>query len=404
MKILFITFFVPYPPTAGHTQRDFNIIRQLAKDNEIFLLCFNQKILIPNKAELDNSIKHLSQYCSYIKVFKIPTDYSALKWYSYLFFNLFTITPFTVWKFGSKELRRELKALRANNCFDLVHIDTVELAGYAKLLENTPKLLNHHNVESRLIFRRGANAANPLAKLYLYLQGLKLQLFEKRMLDKFDMNACVSENDQEYLAGISPKARFTQVPNGTDIDYFKPSGEKLQQSLVFAGSMSWYPNGDAMIYFCSEVLPLIKKEFPDIRCDIIGSHPPSRLQTLAARDKSIQLHGYVDDVRKYIAKASVYIVPIRVGGGTRLKILDAFASGKAVVSTSIGCEGLAVTNGENIIIADKPDEFAKQVMELLKNETLRKKLEINGRKLVEKQYSWEIIVNKLNHIYRHLRA
>ena len=401
MKILFISFFVPYPPVAGHLQRNYNLIREISRDNEIYLVTFNQKVLLPTKKQVDDGIKELKKYCEYVRIFDMPCQMSPLKWYAYLFFNLFSATPLTAWKFYSKELIEEIKKLIVSHDFDLVHIDTVDIARYSELTGDIPTALNHQNVESILTRRRAANVKNPLTKFYIFLQSYKLRRYEKLYLGKFDVNLCVSQIDIENFKKMVPDARYEIVANGTDIQYFSPGDDNdVSQRLIFAGGMSWYPNADAMEYCAGEIFPIVKREFPDAFMDIIGSHPPAGLKSYSQKDSHIIVHGFVDDIRAYMARAAVYVAPIRVGGGTRLKILDALACGKAVVSTSIGCEGLDVTPEENILIGDTPEEFAGQVIRLLRDSDLRKKLQRNGRKLVENKYAWEIIGAQLNRIYR----
>lgn len=396
-----INHFVPYPPHGGCLQRSFNLLREVSKNNTIHLLTLNQKAMLPDEKSIKASIKALNEHCDTIKVFGIPLDLSRIKWYVCLFLNLFTLTPFTVWWFRSREFADEIEKHIQSNSFDLITFDTIDLFQYAQLAPNIPKVLNHHNVESTLLLRRSANEKNPFIKFYLYLQGRKLRRYEKKVVGKVDVNLTVSENDSDILRELVPHSRYEVVPNGTDIDYFKPdSNKQCSKRLVFTGGMAWYPNKDAMIYFCSSIYPLIKREIPDIEIDIIGRSPTQEIKKMAENDPSIKLHGYVDDVRGYINQAAAYVVPIRVGGGTRLKILDAFACGKALVSASVGCEGIDVTPEENILIGDSPEEFARQVIRILNDNTLREKLEINARVLVENQYSWKIIGHHLDEIYQ----
>lgn len=399
MKILIISHFVPYPPHGGSLQRNFNLLREASKTNEIYLLTFTQKKLLPDERKLSESIETLKEYSKYLKVFKIPTDYSKIKWFMLLFLNLFSSTPYSVWRFKSKAIIREIKEQLKNNHFDMIQVDTVALAGYADLARDLPKILVHHNVESSLLFRRSHNEKNPLVRLYLFLQARKLRNYEKKILSRFTLNITVSELDREELNRLARGAKFEVIPNGTDIDYFTPKGKTDSKHLVFTGGMTWYPNKDAMLHFCSEIYPLIKEKMLDIEMDVVGRFPPQKLQKIARGEPSIKLRGYVDDVRDYVHQAAVYVVPIRVGGGTRLKILDAFACGKAVVSTSVGCEGLEVTPGENILIGDSPDEFANQVINLLRDEKLREKLGANARKLVMEKYSWQKIGQIQRSIY-----
>ncbi len=212
---------------------------------------------------------------------------------------------------------------------------------------------------------------------------------------------CVSDIDIDIFRKMAPDARYELVANGTDIEYFTPlPSPEDSKRLIYAGGMSWYPNADAMEFFAEGISPLVEKDVPSVCLDVLGSHPPTRLVEIAKTKENIKIHGFVDDIREYMRQAAVYIVPIRVGGGTRLKILDAMACGKAVVSTSVGCEGLEVTPDENILIGNTPEEFARQVVRLLKDSTLRNRLELNGRRLVEQKYSWDIIGARLNGIYK----
>ena len=399
MKILMICHFLPYPPHGGNLQRSFNLLREISRNNKIHLLALNQKAILPDEESINRGIEALSEFCEEIKVYAIPLDLSKFKWYLNLFLNLFSPLPFTVRWFKSGELRNEIEKQIRSCQFDLIHFDTIDLFQYSGIIPDIPRVLNHHNVESTLLLRRGANEKNIFTKFYLNLQGRKLKRYEKYAVGKVNVNITVSESDSETLRKAEPRGKFKVVPNGTDINYFTPAQKGDSKELVYIGGMNWYPNRDAMIYFYTSIYPIIKMEIPDVIMNIIGQDPPKELARFATDDTSLRIHGYVEDVRDYISRSAVYVVPIRVGGGTRLKILDAFACGKALVSTSIGCEGIDVSPGNNILIGDSSGEFADQVIKLIKDETLRRKLEINARKLVEEKYSWEIIGRRLNEIY-----
>jgi polysaccharide biosynthesis protein PslH len=399
MKILFVSYFVPYPPTAGHLQRNYNLIREMAKTHDIYLLTFTQKVLLPTAEDLEKSVAALRPYCRHITVYPIGVEKSPLHWYGSLLCNLLWPKPFALWRFSSNAMTADIKRLTSEVDFDLIHVDTIDLAPYIDAAPTLPRLLNHHNVESRLQFRRSKNEKNPLAKFYIWLQARKLQSYEEKMLAKFDINVCVSAEDIATYNEMAPSARYDVVANGTDIDYFRPRQERNGKRVIFAGGMSWYPNADAMLYFVREIWPLIYKAHPDAYCDIIGSHAPEELKASAEDGQNVLIHGFVRDIRDQMAAAAVYIVPIRVGGGTRLKILDAFACGKAVVSTTVGCEGIDVTPEEDILIGDSPEEFARQVTRLFEDEALQTKLAANGRRLVEEKYSWKKIGDDLNRAY-----
>ena len=212
---------------------------------------------------------------------------------------------------------------------------------------------------------------------------------ERHYLQLADHVLTVSEADRVYFSQVVDARKISVIPTGVDVDYFQPvPGGEISNSLVFTGSMDWLPNEDAMIYFVQEIMPLIQEECPDVTLEIVGRKPGARLAALVGRHTGVRLTGWVEDVRPNLARGAVCIVPLRIGGGTRLKIFEAMAMSKAVVSTSIGAEGLPVQPDENIFLADTPAEFARSVVSLLHSISERKRLGEAARKLVAESYSW----------------
>lgn len=209
----------------------------------------------------------------------------------------------------------------------------------------------------------------------------------------------MSENDSDLLRKISPAVNTAVVPNGVDTDYFFPQTGGETEALIYTGGMNMYANKDAVLFFLAKIWPRIKAEKPNCIFYAVGQDPPVELRKIAAADSSVKVMGYVDDVRPLVAKSSVYVVPLRVGGGTRLKIVDAMAQGKAIVSTSIGCEGLAVHPGEDIITADEPQEFAREVVTLLNNPAKCQTIGDAARRMVVAKYSWDVIGQGLEKLY-----
>jgi glycosyltransferase involved in cell wall biosynthesis len=404
MNILIISHFIPYPPHGGSPQRNYNLFKEASKGNFIYFLTFNQRPLLSGKENIAEAAEKMKEFCDEVQVVDIPTDFSRLKWYLLLFLNLFSFQPYSAWRFWSPEMKRAMKAAIAQHKFDLIHVDTIALAGYVKYADGIPSVLNHHNIESTLMLRRASNEKNPFVKLYLYLQGRKLRRQEKKWGARYSVNVTVSEIDGAELKAMCPGVKIEVIPNGTDTDYFKPYSESRGCGMIYTGGMTWYPNRDAMVYFCRDIFPLIKKQIPEARFDIIGRHPPREVVELARQDTDIITHGYIDDIRPYVAAASVYVVPIRVGGGTRLKILDAMACGKAIVSTSVGCEGIDVTPDENILIGDTPEAFSEQTIRLFKDAKLRQAIEVNARRLAQEKYSWVKIGQKQRELHMRLRG
>jgi len=210
----------------------------------------------------------------------------------------------------------------------------------------------------------------------------------------------VSEKDKELLRGMGVKNNLAVVPNGTDTTFFKPMGKKkIENSVLWLGHMDVHTNKDAVLYFWREIFPLLQKQYPQVRMTFVGSAPPKEIADAAKKNGNIKVTGFVDDVRPYMDEAEVMVVPLRIGSGTRLKILDAMAMGKAIVSTSVGCEGLEVTDGENILIADAPEEFAAKTIDLLRNPEVRKSIEKKSRELAA-TYDWGIIIEKQESAYQ----
>jgi glycosyltransferase involved in cell wall biosynthesis len=199
----------------------------------------------------------------------------------------------------------------------------------------------------------------------------------------------VSDTDRDTFARFLDSKKLTVTPTGVDVDYFKPlSVEEAPNSLVFTGSMDWLPNEDAVLYFVDAIFPLIKQQCPEVSFEVVGRNPSRKLQALAEREKSMRLTGWVDDIRLFVARAAICIVPLRIGGGTRLKIFEAMAMGKAVISTTVGAEGLPVESGKDILLADTPNDFAQSVIGLLRDSLLRRRLGTGARSLVQENYSW----------------
>jgi len=401
MKILLISQILPYPPKGGSPQRVYNLLKECAKTNEIHMLAFYRKRHQAGPAEIQEAVKALKLYCKKIEVFKIPADHSRILWFLLLLFNLLSPLPYSVWLYSSRKLKEAVKRYLKSESYDIMEIGEIGLANYARLAPEIPKVLVHQNVESQLLYRRMRFLKNYFSRAYLWLQSVKLRRFERAAGNLFDFHITVSEADRKTLLEIYPRARIAVVPNGVDTDYFRPTNHEMEpNSLIYVGGMTWFPNYDAMLYFIKDILPLIRAEIPDTRLHCVGRQIDNKFHDIAAKESGLRIHGFVDDVRPLISRAAVFIVPLRIGGGTRLKIVDAMSMGRAIVSTSVGCEGLLAKDGENIVIADSPKMFAEKVVELLRDRSLRSSLMNNARNTAVERYSWKIIGPTLVEVYR----
>lgn len=408
MKILWLSHLVPYPPKGGVLQRSYNLVRELSKHHDVTLLAFIQSDLIKSRlstmdAGLNEARQHLSQYCSKVEFIEIPSENSTYGKYLLALKSLFTYDPYTINWLKSDLMRTAILQTTDQTKFDLVHFDTISLAHYINLFPTTVKALDHHNIESHMMLRRAEIEKNLLKKIYFHREGKKLLRYEKAVCTMFNVHVTCSTLDSDRLREIDKSLYIKEVPNGVDIDYFYPQPENENpDSLIFAGSLSWYPNKDAMNFFAYKIWPTLKNKHPNITMNIVGSSPPDDLLNMSTQDKNFKVHGFVDDVRDYISAASIYVCPIRDGGGTKLKILDSFAMGMATVAHPKSCEGIAAVDGDNVLFATTPYEFVDKIQLLLNDHELRARLGKNARKTAISMYSYTSIGNNIANEYTHL--
>jgi sugar transferase (PEP-CTERM/EpsH1 system associated) len=386
MKILWVKAGGLVPPDTGGKIRSYNILRQLAKHHAVTFFSFY--------AAHENDVHaELSQV--FQRVIKIPLDLPAEKsageFLNYAV-HLFSSEPYSLTKYCRPVVRKELRALLQKETYDVILCDFLVTAGAIPWDWPCPKVLFSHNVEAVIWQRHYEVARNPLWKALSWREWKRMEAAERRYLQKADHVVAVSENDREAFARFLDPQKLTVTQTGADTEFFQPSEEKeMPNSLVFTGSMDWLPNEDAILYFANEILPIIRRQVPDVTLCVVGRKPSRRLQDLASRVPNIQLTGWVEDVRPYVAQRAVCIVPLRVGGGTRLKIFEAMSMAKAIVSTSIGAEGLPVNNGEHILLADDPASFAESTVRLLGNASRRTQIGQAARHLVHENYNWAAV-------------
>jgi glycosyltransferase involved in cell wall biosynthesis len=325
----------------------------------------------------------------------------------------------------SLQFRAKLNALLDRECPDVVEVEGIELAQYLfqvaeqRTSRGDPLLVfDDHNAEYVLqqrAFETDLRRSSPpgraqvrrwIGAAYSFVQWRRLERYERRACQAADRVVAVSETDAQVLRGLVPGLEPVVVPNGVDMELHTgpvpplPAGSGPgEQDLVFTGKMDFRPNVDAVLWFAQEVLPLIRHEAPEVRFWVVGMNPHPRLATLAD-DPAVEITDWVEHVRPYIARAALYVVPLRIGGGTRLKVLQAMAMGKAIVSTRLGCEGFDVVPGQELVIADTPDQFASAVLQLLRDPDRRLRLGRVARGFAGSKYDWQIIVPQLEKVYQ----
>lgn len=352
------------------------------------------------RRDVPASLKALAKFAS-VEAFPIEQESSKVRLILDHVKSVVTRRVYSVAAYSSEQFRARLRSEVATGRYELVHMDSLDLSGYLDDVGSIPVVCVHHNVESELLRRRADVEKSSLRRLYLRFQSRLMLAEERRWCTRLAMNVVVSPEDGATLSLLAPGAPVMLVPNGVDTRAFRPVQTDVG-GVVFVGGMTWFPNRDALEYFSSDIMPLLRgSEDPVPSVTWVGRATPGADAEYAKL--GVTLTGYVDDVKPYIARAACYVVPLRVGGGTRLKILDAWAMGKAVVSTSIGCEGLQARDGWNILIRDDPKEFAIAVREILADDALRERLGRNARDTAEGTYSWEGIGRSMLPRYESLR-
>ncbi len=456
MKILFLSPTVPFPLTDGGRIRVFNLLKQIAQKSDVTLLALETQ---PTDTEGIVQLQQLD-----VQAHLVPNA-STLPRVSFgtLVTAFLKRQPLTVARYNLPAYRQKFRELVATETFDLVHYEMFHTAQF-HTETRLPGVLSQQNVDSAIWRRLCSETVNPFYKYAFWTQQRAFQRYERVMTPKFDMVTCTSDIDAavfqqhcaEYRRRHTPlkdntpakhgqiqlkdntPAKHGQIPlkdntpakqgqiqlgcplieiipNGVDVTHYQPNfAREAPAHLIYIGSMDWYPNEDAVSFFADEVLPKIHERIkaitpalrghlptPEVKFSIVGGNPSRRVQKLADR-QGIVVTGRVADIKPYFEEATVFVVPLRIGSGTRLKILEALAMGKAIVSTSVGAEGLALRNGEEIFIADEPTAFADAVTRLLTDALLRRRIGENGRARVERDYDWRSIGAKLHTLYESL--
>ncbi len=394
MNILFLSTEIPYPPDGGHHLRTLNVLKILARDHNIFMVAFAQ-----NPAELQY-VPEMEKYCRLVKVYPIARTGKNPAFLALMLRNLFSRAPLVARRYYLSAAARYLQDMVHNHHIDLVHIDMLALGCYRHLFRNIPVLLTDHNVEFIRLYRWSQIEKNPLVKLFLRYQYRKLKQFEIETCRRVDYCTVVSHTDLITLGELCQNGHYSVIPNGVDTDFFYPMDiASLTNRLIWVGGMSGPYNADAVDFFLTSVWPLIRRRRPQVQVQFIGSSPTALLRKTAGVDANVRVAGYVDDIRVSVQEASVFIAPIRSGSGTKIKVLNAMAQGKAVVATSIALEGIEVTDGVNAYTADHPEIFAQRVLELLDHPERALQMGQEARTLIEHKYSWTVIARDIEQLY-----
>lgn len=396
MKTLIVAPYSPYPVVFGGAIRLYHVLRMFADLSEVTVIAWD------TWGDDGSSKAHLETFCK--RAVLMPG--SPLKNQPKPLLQaqgLLGRKTFQYYSFYTKAFQAQLDALLQADQYDNIIIDQSQMSYYRAIQPGALRILDQHNIEYELLERRVPVQTNPFKRTALAIEARRYRRYELAVSEQFDMIFTTSDRERDQLKGMLHRPLIATLPNSIDTNYFalRPS-EPTTNEITFVGTTHVDANRDGIIYFMEQIFPLIERYVPDVRFTIVGGKPPAEIREYGKRP-NVEVTGFVDDVRPYMARAKVMVVPLRSGGGTRLKILEGLSFGVPTVSTSIGAEGIDVVDGTHILLADTPEHFAAQVVMLLKNPSQAAGLRQPGRDLAVERYSWQAIGRYLGAYLREAR-
>lgn len=391
MRLLWMKSDYIIPPDTGGKIRTYNLLRELHQLAEVTYLSLKNTIGPNDEPAMRACASKTVTY------YRPDERKSGLSFYGRVLSGVTSQLPYTCRKYYSEEIRAYQRVFLRQGANRYGDGKSVILCDFLEMVENVdwsnpcPKVLFQHNVESMIWKRYHQFEINPLKKAYFRYEAKRMRRYETNACNKFDLVLTVSEQDKTVLRDELGVTRPIEViDTGVDTEFFAPQTDIKPEpgKLVFLGSMDWMPNIDGIRWFVSDIYPQVRAACPHVSLDIVGRRPVPEVRSLASQDRSILVTGDVDDVRPYLAKADLLLVPLRVGGGSRIKIFEAMAMGRPIVSTTVGAEGLPVTDGRDIVLADDPKVFAQQIVCLLNHADEAEGLAQAGHQLVTNNYGW----------------
>jgi len=379
MRVLVLAPKLMWPLSGGAEIRNYNLLRETAKNHEVHLLAFI------NHDDEQKDAEALKKFCKSITTIKLSRPFwkkilNGLK-------SLVTNTPFILYEYYDQKMMNALTEVVEEKNIDVIHAHFLHVGQYVKAKSNSAFVYDPHNLEHILWKRFAEVQKNPILKVFSMLQYKKFVRWQQLVADNSEKIVTLSDTDKELYLEIAPNAEIDTVPNGADIDYFAPQDVDIEKnSILYFGNLSWEPQSDAAIYFHDKILPMVCEKLPDTKLYLVGNKPPQSLYDLQS-DRVI-ITGFVDDIREYIARSAVVIMPLRVGAGTKHRIFQSLSMEKALVTTTVGAEGINLKHRETALIADSEIDFAKCIIEVMSDGGQSSQLGKNGRKLILESHDW----------------
>lgn len=392
MKVLILMPYTPVPANFGGAMRIYYLLKSLAGNHKVTVLAFGN----PGRANL------MEEEFGYLvdDIHIVPEPWSRKYKRFGQVYSIFSSQSYSNICCYSDKMQEKIDELLSDREYDVVHCEFPCMEQY-DFKNGVKKVLDAHNVEYENFRRMWKKCRSPIKKWYYKKEYEKVYLEEIRALSNQDLILATSKNDIEIIKRDVNDKPARAVPNGVDTSFFRPKGSDPEPySIVFTGMMGYTPNSDGMLWFLDEIFPIVLEKIPQAKVYIVGNRPPESLKK--RQSDNVIVTGFVDDVRPYVWKSNVFVVPLRMGSGTRLKVVEALAMKKPVVSTTIGCEGINVEHDRSILIEDSPEKFASYVVELLKNKKLRDRLTEEGYELVTSEYDWSVVGEKMLEAYESL--
>lgn len=394
MKILYLTQVLPYPPDSGGKIKTYQTLRFLSKKHQVYLVCFT-----PQSRDLTYQ-RNLQRLCAEVKVFVSNTPFDHFRnIHPIILKSLFLPEPFIVHRYRDGRFKKAVEEILEKEKIDAIHIDHLNMASYLPKKKDCLWVFEEHNLESEINWGIVKRERWNKFKFFSLIEGLKMVIYERVKIPRFDYLFAISESDRKKLIIIGARENrvfFLPTPFKT-----KPlfDLEKSKPIILFVGLLAWWPNKDGLLWFYEKVFPLVKQKIPKAELMVVGKEATKEMFDLDEKDPCFNLVGYVKDLDKYLSQAGVFVSPMRAGSGIRIKILTTLSVGLPVVSTTKGAEGIVDKASNGIILADSPEDFSQAVIDILKNKKLAEKLSKAGLDFVKRNFNQQKATNVLKKVY-----